>query len=50
MKGEKEKAIVWLGRARNAKDHGFNFVLVDLRLDGLRGSERFRRVVAGAFR
>lgn len=47
--GEKEKAIDWLERARKAKDHSFNFVLVDPRLDGLRDSERFRKVVTGAF-
>ncbi|MCO6511749.1 MAG: protein kinase [Aridibacter famidurans] len=47
--GEKEKAIDWLERARSAKDHSFNFVLVDPRLDGLRGMERFRKVIAGAF-
>lgn len=48
--GENGKSLEWLEKARAARDHGFNFVLVDPRLDGLRNSERYRKVVAGAFK
>lgn len=50
LMGEKERAIDWLEKARGAKDHSFNFIMVDPRLDALRSSERFQKVVAGAFK
>ncbi len=50
LMGSNEKALDWLEKARNAKDHGFNFVLSDPRLDPLRQSERFQKIVQGAFR
>ncbi len=38
---EKEKAIDWLEKAESAKDHSFNFMLVDPRLDKLRENPRY---------
>ena len=42
---ETEKAINWLEKAKEAKDHSFNFVLVDARLDKLRNDPRYLELV-----
>jgi hypothetical protein len=44
--GDAERAIDWLQRAEAARSHSFNFVLVDPRLDKLRGNPRFAAVAA----
>jgi hypothetical protein len=42
---EKEKAIDWLEKAESSRDHGFNLILVDPRLDRLRDDPRFIELV-----
>lgn len=39
--GETEKALDWLEKARDNKDHSFNFILVDPRLDKVRSNPRY---------
>lgn len=41
---EKEKALDWLEKAKESKDHSFNFILVDPRLDKLRDNPRFKEL------
>ncbi|REJ75339.1 MAG: hypothetical protein DWQ47_07595 [Acidobacteria bacterium] len=47
---DRQGTIEWLRKAREAKDHSFNFVLVDPRLDGLRDDPRFNQVISGSFK
>ncbi|MGI9054767.1 MAG: tetratricopeptide repeat protein [Pyrinomonadaceae bacterium] len=47
--GEKENALRWIETAKTAKDHGFNFVKVDPRLDNLRQESGFQKLAENAF-
>lgn len=49
LKDEKN-AIAWLRKAREVRDHSFNFVLVDPRLASVRKDPGFRSIADGAFR
>ena len=46
---EKENAVKWIETAKNAKDHSFNFVRVDPRLDNLRQEPKFQELTENAF-
>ena len=46
---DKENAVKWIETAKNAKDHGFNFVKVDPRLDNLRQEPAFKELTENAF-
>lgn len=47
--GDKKNAIEWIEKAKNSKDHGFNFVKVDPRLDKLRDEPKFIELTERAF-
>lgn len=47
--GEKENALKWIETAKTAKDHSFNFVKVDPRLDNLRQEEKYRALTENIF-
>ena len=46
---DKENAVKWLETAKIAKDHSFNFVKVDPRLDNLRQTAKFQELTKSAF-
>jgi tetratricopeptide (TPR) repeat protein len=48
--GEKENAVKWIETAKELKDHGFNFVNVDPRLDNLRQDAKFQQLTEKAFK
>jgi tetratricopeptide (TPR) repeat protein len=48
--GEKENAVKWIETAKNAKDHSFNFVKVDPRLDVLRQERKFQEFTNEVFK
>ncbi len=43
--GDGDSALTWLERAHAERDHQMTFLLVDPRLDPLRSSPRFARLV-----
>ena len=50
LAGDKENALRWIETAKNAKDHSFNFVKVDPRLDILRQAEKYRELTENIFK
>ncbi len=50
LSGENENSVKWIETAKIAKDHGFNFVNVDPRLDVLRQEKKFQELTNEVFK
>ena len=48
--GDKKNALEWIAKAKDYKDHGFNFINVDPRFDRLRSEPDFQAIVKDVFR
>ena len=47
---EKDEAIKWIETAKNSRNHSFNFVKVDPRLDNIREEPKFQEIINDAFK